>query len=223
MNALFYSVIILPYLLIAESFELPLEEKGFIRYNIENSIVQSVERLSLDREILYRHSYEYNEDGKLCKEHLIGGLGEITYTEGADSTSPFGVEQVEFNEHGHVVSHRINDKIKTYEYTSNGNLAAPTSNSYYRYDCCGDLIQRDDIFFEYDDEHQLTRAFSKDLCVWYDYDACGRRLAKITNDEIETYLYIGSNVIGTRNGEGEITALRVPGLFLNDHNFRAQS
>ncbi|MCH9621641.1 MAG: hypothetical protein S4CHLAM20_10660 [Chlamydiia bacterium] len=221
MQILVYSFVILPFVLFGEAFLLPLEEKGSIRYNIENNLIQSVERLSKEGEVLYSHNYFYNKNGKLLKERMIGGLGEIIYYEDNSVESPYHIEKIDQDDVGHIVSHTIDDRTKTYKYTQEGHLITPARSCYYKYDCVGDLIQKDDIFFEYDDFHRLIGAFSRDFRVGYEYDKNGRRVAKIKEDEIETYMYLGDNIIGVCGENNQIKTLRIPGLFINKNTFRS--
>ena len=220
MKRALYSLLLLPLLLFGETVVLNLEEHGFIRYTIENNLTSSIERLTCDSEVLYSHTYTYDENGRLLEEQMIGNLGTIHYNEDGSSESPYSFEKIVYDDQNLVISHTIDETETKYQYDKNQKLLSKPKSTYHRFDCQGNLIQLDNVFFEYDDDHHLTRAFSKDWHSVYEYDQQNRRVAKITNGKLETYTYLGNNIIGVHNEEHKLKALRIPGLFLNENTFR---
>lgn len=90
-----------------------------------------------------------------------------------------------------------------------------------KYDLNGNLIQNDDIQFEYDALNRLVRVTKNQESAWgYRYDAFHRRIAQLTyewkNDEwvlqkTENYLYDGDKEIGQIDQNGTIKELRILG------------
>ena len=89
---------------------LSLGEYGSVRYINADQHLLRVERLSLTYEVMYRHSYRYDENGKLVSESLIGDLGEVVYESDIVVRSPFGLEECEFDENHNLIKHTIDDK-----------------------------------------------------------------------------------------------------------------
>ena len=76
MRLLFFFCIIS---LFGEISVLPLGDLGSVRYVSKDQRLLRVERVSPSDELMYVHSYHYDEDGKLISEDLIGELGEVIY------------------------------------------------------------------------------------------------------------------------------------------------
>ncbi len=63
---------ILPGMLFCNEYSLSLGRLGSVRYLHEDGRLLHVDRISPEGEILYTHSYRYNEQGKILSENLIG-------------------------------------------------------------------------------------------------------------------------------------------------------
>lgn len=126
---------------------------------------------------------------------------------------------------------------ESYQYDTNGNRIIEndtkwtvneldelqsTNDIQCTYDLNGNLISKqtpkDTLTFSYDPLDRLIRVKSGDKTVKMLYDPIGRRLSKITENqmdstnEIENYLYDGENEIGAFTGEGKPIQQRILGL-----------
>ena len=118
MRLLFFFCIIS---LFGEISVLHLGELGSVRYITEDQRLLRVERVSPSDELMYVHSYHYDEDGKLISEDLIGELGEVIY----DSTTiktPFSLEICEYDERGNPSRHVLDGVSREYFFDSNNKL-----------------------------------------------------------------------------------------------------
>ena len=71
--------------------------------------------MSLSDELMYVHSYHYDEDGKLISEDLIGELGEVIY-DSATIKTPFSLEVYEHDERGNFARHVLDGVSREYDF-----------------------------------------------------------------------------------------------------------
>ena len=193
---------------------------GSIRYICDDRHLLRIDRLCPLGKILYFHSYNYDENDRLVSESLIGGLGEIVYEENSSVRSPYHLEICEYDAQHNLVKHTQDEIVRAYDYNHLNELAVEDSSEYYNYDFTGNLIQKGDFHFSYDENNQLIRAFSSEYEVTFTYDQDGLRTSKTVNGEVERYSYLGRNEIAKIDGDGNLKELRIPGLSPHQDIFR---
>lgn len=206
MRSFFRILFFLPILLFSDQYLLDLGSLGSVCYLHQDGRLLQVNRLSLSNELLYSHSYQYNEDGVLVSEELIGGLGEVVYGNGVVLT-PYSREEI-FYDQEHI-QYRFDDI--SYDYVLNGEKCELCRKTPI-YDDRGRVIQIGDTCLEYNDHDQLIKVSSSDFSVKYGYNDEGFRNSREIKGEIEHFLHLGLNEYAIMDGEGCIKELRIPGL-----------
>jgi RHS repeat-associated protein len=205
----------LPFFLFAEEHILPLGELGSVRYSHENQRLNQIDRLSANGEILYSHTYNYDEQGQIISESLIGNLGDIQYGTICSVKSPYHLETGEYDSRQNLVKHTHDETVREYEYNGLNELVCEDSSEYLEYDSQGNLIQKGDVFFTYDDNHRLIKFLSPHSEVTFVYDAEGNRVSKTSNGITERYLFSGINELAILDEAGMLKELRIPGLSMH--------
>ena len=98
-------LLILPVFLIASEYMRSLGELGSIHYTYDQGRMLHIDRLTRDGDVMYTHSYGYDEEGRLVSEQLIGDLGKVIYEGPTIAKSPYNFEQWEYNAQRNVVWH----------------------------------------------------------------------------------------------------------------------
>jgi len=202
----------LPFFLFAEEHILPLGELGSVRYKHENQRLNQIDRLLPNGQILYTHTYHYDDQNHIISESLIGELGEILYGTKNSVRSPYHFESSEYDSRQNLVKHTKDESVREYKYNCLNELICEDSNEYLEYDSQGNLIQKGGVFFSYDNNHKLTKVLSPDCEVTFAYDAEGNRIAKTSNGVTEKYLFSGINELAILDENGQLKELRIPGL-----------
>lgn len=200
-------------LLCADEYIFPLGSLGSIHYVFDNKTLLHIDRFSSSEELMYRHSYKYDLDGKLISESLIGDLGEVVYSQSGIIKSPYYTEICEYDDRHNLIRHIQDGMIRDYIYNDlNELILEENSNESSEYDSAGNMIRKGGIHLFYDQNHQLVKASSSGYDIIYTYDNLGRRTSKTINGEKEVYGHFGINEISIVDGNSEIKELRIPGL-----------
>lgn len=209
-----YLCLILHLTLLASKKEyfLSLENAGSVRYIFDDNIILHIERLSPSHEIMYRHSYVYDETGGLAREKLIGNLGDIVYEKPGIVKSPYHLEICKHDTQDNVMQHIQDDCVRKYAYNDNVLISNKIPQEVCEYDVCGNLIRKGDTHFCYDEANRLTQVISTECDITYIYNNQGRRIARISNGELERFGFFGINEIAVFDENGSIKELRIPGL-----------
>jgi RHS repeat-associated protein len=213
-------LIILKSLLCASEYVLPLGNLGSVHYVYDDKTLLHIDRVSSSEELIYRHSYNYDTDGKLVSESLIGDLGEIVYSEPGVVKSPYHREICEYDDHHNVIKHTQDNIIRDYVYNDLNELIVEDYIEFCDYDLVGNVIRKGDVYFSYDQDNRLVRASSNDYEIAYTYDDLGRRISKTINGEIEYYSCFGINQIAVFDSNGQVKELRVPGFSFHKNILR---
>jgi len=215
MLCIFYLFFFLPGIVFStlKEYRLRIENAGSVRYLYEGNCLLHIERLSLDEQLLYRHSYFYNQEGILIKEKMIGDLGEILHEKPGVVKSPYHIEICDFDKKGNLIKHTQDNIIREYTYTDAKKLVAqPIFDKPCIYDAKGNLIEKGDTSFAYDEQGHLTHVSLPEEDVLYIYDEEGKRVGRTCKEEVETYGHLGSNEIAVFDGSGILKELRIPGF-----------
>lgn len=195
-----------------KEYFLSLGDSGSVRYIYNDHILLHIERLSSSHEVMYRHSYVYDEKGFLIREKLIGDLGDVIYEKPGILRSPYHLEVCKYDAQGNVIQRVQGDLVREYVYNDNELISENIPEEDCEYDAFGNLIRKGDTYFSYDEANRLIKVFSNECDINYIYDDQGRRIARISNEEIESYGYFGINEIAVFDENGNIKELRIPGL-----------
>lgn len=186
---------------------------GQIQYAYEEGRLIIASRLSKSGEVLYSHSYQYDEDGHLISETLIGDLGTMQYlTDGRILTclSPYSSELIEYDSEG-ILSQLIDGQARQ----SDGTARAITRE----YDERGNLVRKPGASFFCDAKNRLASVVKGGAEVIFDYNELSERVSKAVIREgvckTEHSFYLDGNEIAILSEEGQLKQLRVPGLTFN--------
>ena len=210
-----YLCLILPLTLCAslKEYVLSLGSAGSVRYIYNHDILFHIDRVSSSNEVLYRHSYVYDEKGCLLKEKMIGDLGEILFEKPGVIKSPYHIEICDYDDKGNLIKHTQDSMIREYSYTDARELVAqPVFDKPCTYDDRGNLLQKGDISFTYDDKGHLTHVALTEEDVYYFYDERGKRVGRSCGKCFETYGHLNENEIAVFDESGCLKELRIPGI-----------
>lgn len=215
MKFLFSLIIGLSVSLCADVEILLLGELGSVRYTSDDQHLLQVERLSPSDEIMYTHSYRYDESGKLTSESLIGNLGEVVYESNGVVKSPFSLEVCEYDENHNLIKHTLNGISKEYTYNKLNQIIPENVEQLCLYDSFGNVLQRGEDQFIYDDENNLSKVITPNCLVEYSYNRFGKRASRTINEDTEYYIYFGNNEMAIFDRNSQIKELRIPGLSIH--------
>jgi RHS repeat-associated protein len=204
-----FSIVLM--ILSAEEKVLSLGKHGSVRYMFDQEKLIQIDRLDVNGEEMYSHSYHYGEDGRLSSEDLIGGLGKVIH-DGDKVISPFGLEVCEYDENHNLIKHTLNGVSKEYIYNELNQIVAGDVEQLFLYDSFGNVAQRGEDQFIYDDDNNLSKVITPDCVIEYSYDRFGRRVSRTINEETEYYIYFGNNEMAIFDRNSQIKELRIPGL-----------
>jgi len=212
MKFLLKILLFFPIFIAAHERIVPLGDVGSVRYICDEKHLLRIDRLSPEGDILYFHCYNYDENDHLISEDLIGGLGKVVYEGNSVVRSPYHLEICEYDAQHNLIKHTQDETVRKYDYNHLNELIAAEPTEYHNYDFSGNLIQKGELHFSYDENNQLIRAFSSDYEVTFTYDKDGLRTSKTVNGEVEKYAYLGRSEIAKIDGDGNLKELRIPGL-----------
>ncbi len=191
---------------------LSLGELGSVCYTSNEEHLLEVERLSFTGEVMYRHSYLYDESGKLLSENLIGDLGEVEYKGDAVIQSPFSLEVCEYDENHNLIRHTLDDVSNVYSYNIWNQLNSEDEEPLCSYDGFGNITAYGKNQYVYDDDQNLVQMIKPGFVVSYAYDQHGMRISRTLNGDTIYYIYFGSNEIAILDSDGKVQEIRIPGL-----------
>lgn len=205
--------LVVTFLFADDIIQISIPNEGYIEYEYEKGLRVKIVRLSQESQVLYYHSYQYDNSKNLLSETLIGELGEITY-EIQDNKiacmSPYSSEIIYYD--GGISKQVIDDLERSFsnekiniqcEYDQNGNLIQKCSSrgiDSFFYDEQGYLIHvikpSCEVRFSYNDQHQRT----------------SKNVIKNGKSETELSFYANDCEIAIFSEDGVLKQLRVPGL-----------
>ena len=158
-----------------------------IVYEYKDGKISKIHRLNNNGQILYTHSYLQKGT-----ESMIGHLGFIertvdypTYT----CATSYGLEICRYNETGNIIQKIINDTTTSYQYDEQNRLLHKTNTSQDKVETCdalpciyndfGNLIQKKDTRYIYDQDNRLMDVISEDIIASFTYDAYNLSLIHI--------------------------------------------
>lgn len=193
-----------------------------IVYEYADGKISKIHRLNNNGQILYTHSYLHKGT-----ESMIGHLGFIertvdypTYT----CATSYGLEICRYNEIGNIIEKVIDGTTTSYEYDEKNRLLRKTNTFQDKIEMCdalpciyndfGNLIQKKNTRYIYDQDNRLMHVISKDIIAAFTYDDHNRRVSKRVYTRAgnyeQTYLYFENIPIAIfRNGMLE--QLAIPG------------
>ena len=194
MRFLFYLLCCLSISLFADVSVLSLGNLGSVRYFSDDQHLLQIERLSSSDEVMYTHSYQYDETGKLISESLIGDLGDVFY----DDTvvrSPFSLEICEYDENHNLVRYTLDGITREFSYNEVNQMIIEDTEQFHEYDTFGNVISIGNDGYIYDEANNLIQVITPDCIIDYAYDSYGNRISRTLNEKTEYYIYQGINEI----------------------------
>ncbi len=95
---------------------------GEVFYAYDPLYLREVKRVLKTGDVLYKHTYEeYDEDGNLALENIIGDLGQISHKvdlrgQTTSISSPYFSQQCSYNEAGDLISNIVGESKMDYSY-----------------------------------------------------------------------------------------------------------
>lgn len=187
-----------------------IPNSGQIQYEYTDGKLVSISRVSKEKEVLYSHSYQYDEENHLISETLIGNLGTMQYLANHHTLiclSPYSSELVEYNPEG-ILTQLIDGESRRNDPTS--------KNVTCEYNTKGNLIRKNETLFFYDEKDRLIQVVQNDKEVAFKYNDRSERISKtvIINNtsKSENSYYIDGNEIAIFSETNELKQLRIPGI-----------
>ena len=191
---------------------LSLGELGSVFYTSDGAHLLDVERRSAIGEVMYKHSYVYDERGMLVSEILIGDLGEIVYEADGIVRSPFSLEVCEYDENRNLIKHTLDAITSEYAYNELNELIVDDEVPVCAYDVFGNVTSYGENRYVCDENQNLVQVITPACTINYAYDQHGTRISRTSNGKREYYIYFGSNEIAILDDDGVVQELRIPGL-----------
>jgi len=121
-------------------------------------------------------AYEYNTVHQLTSETVTNDPN------GNNTVTTYNYDLV-----GNLLTKTVDGTDTDYRYNDNDQLTTQGSSN-FTYDANGNLIQKDNISYEYDDKNRLIKTTTPTDTIEYSYDANDNRVAKTTTAGTTTYL-----------------------------------
>jgi RHS repeat-associated protein len=162
---------------------LKIDGVGEIAYHYNPLFLGEVTRLSASGKELYRHRYdEYDEDGNLLAEQLIGGLGRVVHKttargQKAAVLSPYFTEKYRYDAVGNLTEIVADRSTTRYIYDGLSQLTqerGASQSQVYRCDSLYNRVEKNGVGLEFNDSNQLL-SFGANR---YFYDRKGNQLNK---------------------------------------------
>lgn len=156
---------------------------GQVRYTYDALFLRAVERVSSQGNTLYRHTFEeYDLNGNLTRERLIGNLGAVTHAtdprgQKAHIASPYFSEEYKYDSVQNLISKITNKAESRYQYDDTSQMLQETSPSNvnnYSNDSLYNRTQKNGNLYEVNDLNELL---SDDTAI-YEYDLRGNQTLK---------------------------------------------
>nr|NGX37493.1 tRNA(Glu)-specific nuclease WapA [Chlamydiota bacterium] len=189
---------------------------GQVRYAYDPMFLREVERVSAQGSALYKHTFEeYDLDGNLAQEHLIGNLGAVVHATDARGqrtqiASPYFSQECKYNSVQNLVSSMINRAESRYAYDdisqiireeSSGNSTAYCNDSLYN------RTQKNGDLYEVNTLNELL----SDGKTTYEYDLKGNQVLKKMDSEQVSMIYDPLNqLIEVKSGKQKIEFIYDP-------------
>ena len=175
---------------------LSLEIAGYgqVRYTYDPIFLREVERISPQGNTLYKHTFEeYDLDGNLSREHLIGNLGAIVHAtdvrgQKTHTASPYFSQECKYNSIQNLVSSTI-DRVESrflYDDTSQMIREEGSGNTTtYCHDSLYNRTQKNESVYEVNALNELL----SDGTTHHEYDLRGNQVLKRTDTEQLQMIY----------------------------------
>lgn len=173
---------------------LRMGSQGDVLYTYDPLFLRGVTRTSSKGEVLYEHTYkEYDENGNLVSENLIGDLGQINHITDVRGqkeliSSPYFSQECGYDAVGNLVSNIIDRSEHRYSYDELSQLSSEngSNQSYiYAHDSLYNRIQKNGITYEI---NRLNELLLIENCHC-SYDLNGNQILRQTASETFRFTY----------------------------------
>lgn len=167
---------------------LRMNQEGEVLYAYDPLFLRQVTRTSNRGDILYSHTYEeYDLDGNLITESLIGNLGQITHATDIRGqktfiSSPYFSEECAYDEVGNLVSNIIDKAESRYSYDGLFQLSSEKNRNNtltYVHDSLYNRTQKNGVAHEVNELNELLSLENGH----YGYDLNGNQILRQTTSE----------------------------------------
>lgn len=163
---------------------LKMGTQGEVHYTYDPLFLRTVTRSSSRGQMLYAHHYdEYDEDGNLISEKMIGDAGQIAHRTDARGqkqliASPYFSEQYEYDPVGNLIGSRSNRGEIHYSYDGLSQLTSESSKNQliYTHDSLYNRIKKNGAVQEINELNELLSSEN----IRYSYDLNGNQIIKQT-------------------------------------------
>ncbi len=146
------------------SVSMQIASHGKIFYDYDPLFLRQVTRVSEQEENLYSHTYdEYDLNGNLTFEDMIGGLGRISHVTGARGqkasiSSPYFVQNCQYDSVGNLVTSIVDKAEHRYSYDGISQLSSensPEQSTAYSHDSLYNRVQTNGELHEVNDLNEI--------------------------------------------------------------------
>ncbi|MDN3507014.1 MAG: hypothetical protein P0S96_07285 [Simkaniaceae bacterium] len=166
-----------------------------VRYTYDCMFLKEIKRLSsTGGDTLYKHTYdEYDQNGNLVQESLIGNLGTISYStdvrgQRAQMVSPYFSEVCKYNSVQNLLSCTTDRAESRYQYDDTSQMTREDGanvNASYGNDSLYNRVEKDGDSFEVNFLNELL----SDGNARYEYDLRGNQILKSMNSKQLSFGY----------------------------------
>lgn len=173
---------------------LKMGSQGSVSYTYDPLFLRTISRISSEGNELYRHSYEeYDQDGNLVLENLIGDLGQITHKTDSKGqeiliSSPYFSEKYEYDAVGNPIRILTENTENHYSYDALSQLSSEKNQEHsltYVHDSLYNRTQKNGISHEINQLNELL-SIANAHCA---YDLNGNLISKKTPSETFYFVY----------------------------------
>lgn len=177
---------------------LKIDGCGEIAYNYDPLFLRKVSRFPTTASLLYTHQYdEYDLNGNLVSEQLIGNLGKVGYTTDrrgrkVSITSPYLQQECTYDEVGNLLKNRYDCNEFNYAYDSLSQLVSEKSSEQslaYTYDSLYNRVSKGEKLLQTNELNQLVSFDQQSIS----YDQNGNQTRKYTQTDVFDLTYDALN------------------------------
>lgn len=189
---------------------LKIKDHGEFTYTYDPLFLRQVRRISPLGKVLYEHSYEeYDNDGNLQLESVIGGLGSISHSTNSKRAktsiiSPYFTQECQYDSVGNLVSNTIDGTTNHYSYDGLSQLSEENTTTYasdslynrtqkdaqsYTINDLNELLSYASTHYSHDRNGNLSTKTTPSGSSYFTYDPLNRLTEVHSNDQKVQFIY----------------------------------
>ncbi|NGX36927.1 MAG: tRNA(Glu)-specific nuclease WapA [Chlamydiae bacterium] len=167
---------------------------GQVRYTYDPLFLREVERISSHGSVLYKHAFEeYDLDGNLTREHLIGNLDSVIHAtdlrgQKTHISSPYFSQECKYNSVQDLISSTTDRAESLYQYDDTSQMTREEGSGntvFYCNDSLCNRTRKNESLYEINVLNELLSNGK----AHYEYDLRGNQVLKKTNTQQLQMIY----------------------------------